>query len=47
MKALFFLDEFIIGGTLVNAIEIAATLRDKHDYDVVLYAAPGPMVKSC
>jgi L-malate glycosyltransferase len=45
MKALLFLDEFIIGGTLVNAIEIAATLRDIHHYDVVLYAAPGPMVK--
>jgi hypothetical protein len=30
MKALFFLDEFMIGGTQVNAIELAATLRDLH-----------------
>ena len=45
MKALFFLDELIIGGALVNAIEIAATLRYRHRWDVVLYAAPGPMVK--
>jgi len=45
MKALFFLDEFIIGGTQVNAIDIAADLRDLQGYDVILYAAPGPMVK--
>jgi glycosyltransferase involved in cell wall biosynthesis len=45
MKALFFLDELIIGGTLVNAIEIAATLRDLYGYDVVLYAGPGPMFR--
>src|SRR5215471_21429632 len=44
MKALFVLDELVIGGTLVNAIEIAAALRDLHGYDVVLHAAPGPMV---
>jgi len=43
MKALFFLDEFIIGSALVNAIEIAATLRDLHGYDIVLFAAPGPV----
>ncbi|HYI93659.1 MAG TPA: glycosyltransferase family 4 protein [Bryobacteraceae bacterium] len=45
MKVLLFLDELVIGGTLVNAIELAGVLRKVHGYDVVLFAGPGPMLK--
>jgi glycosyltransferase involved in cell wall biosynthesis len=45
MKVLFFLDELIIGGTLVNAIELAATLRNHHGCEVAIFAAPGPMIR--
>jgi glycosyltransferase involved in cell wall biosynthesis len=31
-----------LGGSQTNAIELAASLRDRHGYDVVLYASPGP-----
>lgn len=43
MKILVFAHELEIGGTQVNAIELAATLRDRHDCDVALFATPGPM----
>ena len=44
MKILVFAHQLEAGGTQVNAIELAAALRDFHGHDVVLFAAPGPMV---
>jgi glycosyltransferase involved in cell wall biosynthesis len=35
----------VLSGTQVNAIELAAALRDLHGCEVVLFGAPGPMVK--
>lgn len=40
-----FSDQLVIGGCQVNAIELAAALRDRHGYDIVYFATPGPMVK--
>lgn len=45
MKILVFAQQLEIGGTQVNAIELAAALRDLHGYEVLLFATPGPMVK--
>lgn len=45
MKILVYAHRLEVGGTQVNAIEIAAALRDLHGYDVLLFATPGPMVK--
>jgi L-malate glycosyltransferase len=45
MKILIFTHKLEVGGTQVNAIELAAALRDFYGYDVVLFATPGPMVK--
>jgi L-malate glycosyltransferase len=45
MKVLVFVHQLDIGGTLVNAIELAAALRDVHGYEVVLFATPGPMIR--
>lgn len=45
MKILMFAHKLEVGGTQVNAIELAAALRDLHGYEVVLFATPGPMVK--
>jgi glycosyltransferase involved in cell wall biosynthesis len=45
MKILVFAHHLEVGGTQVNAIELAAALRDFHGFDVVLFATPGPMVK--
>jgi L-malate glycosyltransferase len=45
MKILVYAHQLIMGGTVVNAIELAAALRDLHGYEVVLFASPGPMVK--
>jgi L-malate glycosyltransferase len=45
MKILVFTQHLEVGGTQVNAIELAATLRDVHGFDVVLFSGPGPMVK--
>lgn len=45
MKILVFAHDLVMGGTSVNAIEIAAALRDLHGHDVVVFATPGPMVK--
>lgn len=45
MKILVYAHQLDVGGTQVNAIELAAALRDVHGYDVVLFATPGPMVK--
>src|SRR5260370_13866259 len=45
MKILVFTQHLELGGTQVNAIELAATLRDVHGFDVVLFSGPGPMIK--
>ncbi|MFF5084502.1 glycosyltransferase family 4 protein [Actinoplanes sp. NPDC000266] len=44
MKILVYAHRLEVGGTQVNAIELAASLRDHHGYDPVLFATPGPMV---
>lgn len=44
MKILVFLHEMALGGAVVNAIELAELLRDRHGHDVVLFAPAGPMV---
>jgi L-malate glycosyltransferase len=43
MKTLVFAHRLQIGGTQVNAIELAARLRQAHGHEIVLFAAPGPM----
>lgn len=43
MKLLVCAHRLEIGGTQTNAIELAAALRDRHGYDVVLFATPGPL----
>lgn len=43
MKILVFAHRLEVGGTQVNAIELAAALRDLHGHEVVLFATPGPM----
>ena len=45
MKIVVFAHQLEVGGTQTNAIEISAALRDLYDYEVVLFATPGPMVK--
>lgn len=45
MKVVLFLHQLDIGGTSVNAIELASALRDSHGFDVVLFSTPGPMTK--
>jgi len=45
MKILVFPYELVVCGTVLNAIELAAALRDIHGHEVVLFATPGPMVK--
>jgi glycosyltransferase involved in cell wall biosynthesis len=42
VKVLVFAHRLELGGTQVNAIELAATARDKFGQDVVLFAEPGP-----
>ena len=44
MRVLVFGHWLEIGGTQVNAIELAATLRDLHGHDVTYFATPGPML---
>ena len=45
MKILIFPYQLVMSGTVVNAIDLAAALRDLHGFDVVLFATPGPLVK--
>ena len=45
MKILVFAYQLVMSGTVVNAIELAAALRDLHGHDVVLFATPGPLVE--
>ena len=42
MKILVFLHELVVGGTILNCIELATALRDVHGHEVVLFATPGP-----
>ena len=42
MKVLVF-HHLVMAGTVVNAIEVAATLRDRAGHDVVMCASPGPL----
>jgi glycosyltransferase involved in cell wall biosynthesis len=45
MKILVFAHRFEIGGSQVNAIDLAETLRDVYGHEIVIFAEPGPMVK--
>lgn len=45
MKILIFSHQLEFGGGLVNAIELAAALRDLHGQEVVFFATSGPMAK--
>lgn len=45
MKVLVYAHRLEVGGTQVNAIELAAALRDLHGFKIVFFAQPGPMVK--
>jgi glycosyltransferase involved in cell wall biosynthesis len=45
MKMLIYAHRLDVGGSQVNAIELAATLRDVHGFEVVFFATPGPMVR--
>ena len=45
MKIVVYAHRLEVGGTQVNAIELAAGLRDRHGFDVVLFATPGPMLQ--
>lgn len=42
MKVLVFPHHLEIGGSQVNAIDLAAAVRDRHGHDVVFFATPGP-----
>lgn len=44
MKILVYAHQLVMGGTVVNAVDLAAALRDLHGHDVVLFASPGPLV---
>ncbi|MGH8608823.1 MAG: glycosyltransferase family 4 protein, partial [Gammaproteobacteria bacterium] len=45
MKIVVFAYDLVVAGVTVNAIELAAALRDLHGHEVVLFAGPGPMIK--
>jgi glycosyltransferase involved in cell wall biosynthesis len=45
LKILVFTHQLEIGGTQVNAIELAAALRDSHRCEVALFSTPGPMIQ--
>jgi L-malate glycosyltransferase len=45
VKILVFAHRLEVGGTQVNAIELAAALRDRHGHETVLFATPGPMAE--
>jgi glycosyltransferase involved in cell wall biosynthesis len=42
VKVLVFPHHLEIGGSQVNAIDLAAAVRDRHGHDVVFFATPGP-----
>lgn len=43
MKAVVTIDNLVLGGSIITAIELAATVRDRCGWDVVIHAAPGPL----
>jgi glycosyltransferase involved in cell wall biosynthesis len=43
MKVVCYAQRLEIGGTQVNAIDLAAGLRDRFGWDVLFFATPGPM----
>ncbi|MFN3524861.1 MAG: glycosyltransferase family 4 protein [Paracoccus sp. (in: a-proteobacteria)] len=43
MKVLVFAHRLELGGTQTNAIDLAVGLRDRHGFQVVFHATPGPM----
>jgi L-malate glycosyltransferase len=43
VKILVSLHDLGLGGTTVNAIELAAALQNQHGHEVVLFGSPGPM----
>ena len=45
MKIITFAHRLEIGGTQVNAIDLAAGLRDLHGCEVILFATPGPLAR--
>jgi hypothetical protein len=45
MKILVYAHRLEVGGTQMNAIELAAMLRDVHGFDLAIFAQPGPMAK--
>jgi L-malate glycosyltransferase len=45
MKIMVFAHRLEVGGTQLNAILLAAALRDLYGHEVVFFATPGPMVK--
>lgn len=45
MKVLVSAHRLEIGGTQVNAIELAAHMRDRFGHEIVFWAQPGPMLK--
>jgi len=45
MKILVFTQQLVVGGSLVNAIELAAALRDFHGFEILFFATPGPLLK--
>ena len=44
MKIILFLHDLAMGGTTVNALELATALRDTFDHEVIIFASPGPML---
>lgn len=44
MKILMFPHTLVVCGTVVNAIELGAALRELHGHDVTVFATPGPML---
>lgn len=43
MKILVFVHDLVLGGTTVNAVELAATLQRQHGIEIVFFSTPGPM----
>lgn len=45
MNVLCYTQNLEIGGTQVNAVEIASSLRDRHGFNVTMFGVAGPMTK--
>ena len=43
MKAVVTIDNLVLGGSVITAIELAAAVRDQYGWDIVIHAAPGPL----